>query len=158
VKNARNLLAKKKVDGYLTLFSKNETKNHLHTSEVLSQVKQKVLQSVVNTVWMQVNAKKLNISPNKLAQLNQIPKFSQTQIYFDEHSRLTTKKDNSGVRYIINIIFLVLTMIFTFTYSPIIAQEIANEKGTRIMEMILSSVQAKTYFTEKFWACRCLLS
>ncbi|MDR0690599.1 MAG: ABC transporter permease [Streptococcaceae bacterium] len=145
-KKAQNLLAERKIDGYLTVISKEI---HLYNSEILSQATQEVLQNTVNAVQVQVNAKKLNISPTELAKLNKIPKFLQTQIYFDEQGKLTNKKNDSGIRQVVNIVFLVLTMMFTFTYGPIIAQEIANEKGTRIMEMILSSVQAKTHFYGK---------
>src|SRR5699024_5147747 len=43
----------------------------------------------------------------------------------------------------------IILFIFVVTYSSIIAQEIASEKGTRIMEVILSSTKAQTHFYGK---------
>ena len=43
----------------------------------------------------------------------------------------------------------ILLFVFISSYSSIIAQEIASEKGTRIMEVILSSTKAQTHFYGK---------
>ncbi len=50
-----------------------------------------------------------------------------------------------GTAYAVSI----LTFMFIMNFSGIIAQEIASEKGTRIMEIILSSVSATTHFFGK---------
>lgn len=57
----------------------------------------------------------------------------------------------------ISLAITVLMFVFIVNYAGIIAQEIATEKGSRIMEIILSSVSATTQFFAKIAAVLALV-
>ena len=60
---------------------------------------------------------------------------------------MSVGEDNSTVQYVVSYVATIVLFIIILTYAQIIAQEIASEKGTRIMEVILSSTTAQKHFT-----------
>lgn len=60
-----------------------------------------------------------------------------------------SKRKNSQLKITFGYIACMIIFFMIMTYSNIIAQEIANEKGLRIMEIILSSISAKIHFYGK---------
>ena len=62
---------------------------------------------------------------------------------------MTVGEDNSTVQYVVSYVATIVLFIIILTYAQIIAQEIASEKGTRIMEVILSSTTAQKHFYGK---------
>lgn len=52
---------------------------------------------------------------------------------------------------------VVFVMIFIMNYATVMGQEIATEKGTRMMEVVLSSTTARTHFFGKFFGIICVL-
>jgi ABC-2 type transport system permease protein len=56
---------------------------------------------------------------------------------------------DSGTQFVLSFLTTIIMFVFIISYSSIIAQEIASEKGTRIMEVLLSSMKAKTHYYGK---------
>jgi ABC-2 type transport system permease protein len=148
-KQAQKRLQNEKIDGYLKIGVSN---SRIHAELYDSgSIKNKTdnLQQTLQSIQQKMNALTLNLSSIDLAKLNSSPQLKQTQIFFDENGKVTTEKNNSDMQSITSIVFTVLILMFIMNYFSMIAMEIANEKGTRSMEIILSSVEAKTHFYGK---------
>ncbi|MBP2099708.1 ABC transporter permease [Enterococcus rivorum] len=149
-KEAQKKLKAKDLDAFLVLTVKDdEITGKLYAESSLGTVTELTINQMLNTIQSSINASKLNLTPEQVASLNQPANFSKTKVSFGEDGKMTTGQDNTmilfGVAYALS---LVLFMIIV-SYSSIIAQEIASEKGTRIMEVILSSTKAQTHFYGK---------
>ncbi len=71
---------------------------------------------------------------------------------------MTVGEDNSDVQYVVSYVATIILFIIILTYAQIIAQEIASEKGTRIMEVILSDYNGSKTFLwqiDRRFACCC---
>ena len=75
-------------------------------------------------------------------------KFESTKVIF-ENGKMKNDGGDSGTQFILSFLTTIIMFVFIVSYSSIIAQEIASEKGTRIMEVLLSSMKAKTHYYGK---------
>jgi ABC-2 type transport system permease protein len=149
-KQAQKQMQAEKIDAYLKIETSKNSVIHakLYDSGSIKN-KEDSMQQILQTIQQKINAASLNLSAVDLAKLNSYPQFKKTQISFDENGKVTTKKDKFDMRSIASIVSTVLILLFIMTYFSMIAMEIANEKGTRSMEIILSSIEAKTHFYGK---------
>ena len=85
-----------------------------------------------------LNNNKVNISTIKLAE-------TDSGDFKEENADDPINFIKTGVAYVVSF----LVFMFIMNYMGIISQEIAAEKGSRIMEIILSSVSATTHFFGK---------
>jgi ABC-2 type transport system permease protein len=149
-KQVQKQMQDEKIDGYLKIETSKNSVIHAELYDSGS-IKNKAdsMQQILQTIQQKINAAKLNLSAADLTKLNSYPQFKKTQISFDENGKVTTKKDKFDMRHVASIVFTVLIVLFIMTYFSMIAMEIANEKGTRSMEIILSSIESKTHFYGK---------
>lgn len=147
-KDALSALSARKVDGILIIDRKpfsakyeklGSTSNILYQQEIEEAVRQTRLQLVLNG---------LNVSTNKTATLQTPYHLKINNVYNDG-----TKKNVN--KFILLVILLMIAIITV--YGTLIAQEIASEKDTRIMEVLLSSVSARTQFYAKLTSTLFLL-
>ena len=118
--SAKKAVKKEKVDGYLVFETQ---KSYLQ-----------VLQS-------QLNLQQAQLAPRQIKALQQQPKY-----------REVLQKNHQGdklVKMVSLIIVIMVVYMVLLSYSSITAQEIASEKGTKIMEIIFSSTTAAKYFLGK---------
>lgn len=115
------------------------------------------VQGVLNQLNMQLTAQRLKLSATQLAALLAPVKVSTKTVAFEDGKKVDRKDTsalaNRGIAFGITI----LMMVFMMVYGSILAQEIATEKGSRIMEMLLSSVSATTQFFGKLCGILLLL-
>ena len=64
---------------------------------------------------------------------------------------LVEKKDDKFARMGVAMFISFAMFMIILMYAQIISQEVASEKGTRIMEVILSSTSLKNIFMVKLW-------
>ncbi|MBS4462454.1 MULTISPECIES: ABC transporter permease [unclassified Facklamia] len=93
------------------------------------------------------------IDAAKLASINSMHiEVNTTNVSFDENGNVKVDELDSSEKNIrIGIAFGVCFVVYMFimTYISIISQEIATEKGSRIMEIVLSSISATKHFLGK---------
>lgn len=143
-------LKNKDIDAYLIVTTENDqVKGQLLVESSLGTTTELTLNQVLNNLQVSLNASKLDLSAKELASLSQPASFNKQKVSFDENGKMTTGKDNTLFQSMLSMILTMILWIIIITYSSIIAQEIASEKGTRIMEVILSSTKAQTHFYGK---------
>lgn len=139
VTKAKKALKSDKVAGYLLVTVDNDQiKAYYHSKDAMDKVqKGQVTQSLV-ILQEQLNIHKAGLSANQLAILSTKPELKETLNKHDGYAKIGKM-----------IAFFALVIILYFIlliYSTSTAQEIAGEKGAKIMEVIFSSIPAPIYF------------
>lgn len=143
-------LQKDNLDALLLL----KVENNTLVAEMLSQesASQETLMTLnfqLSQLQSSLRAQALGLGAEEVAAINQPVSVNVQKISFDETGNLQEEIDFSGIRIVVGMMSTILLFIFIVTYASIIAQEIASEKGTRIMEVILSSVSSRSHFYGK---------
>ncbi|XCY71063.1 ABC transporter permease [Streptococcus iniae] len=124
---------------YVTVTTQNKQVTANYYSKVEPSVGSKALMTqALNHLQQELNLASTNISPEQLQLL-----FTQAKI------NLKTSKHQNYDKIGKNLSFFAITFIMymiLIIYSAQTAQEIASEKGTKIMEVIFSSIPADQYF------------
>ncbi|WP_085522655.1 ABC transporter permease [Tuberibacillus sp. Marseille-P3662] len=95
----------------------------------------KQLQQALQQVKVGVATQQLNISPDALAKISQPVTFEQVAL--DQGTK--SAKELSQARTLVYALLFVLLMSVTF-YGSLIATDVATEKSSRVMEIMISSV------------------
>ena len=140
--SAKKAVKKEKIDGYLVFgMQKNQVKTIYHgISSIDDELKPKV-KSYLQVLQSQLNLQKAQLAPHQLKALQQQPQY--TEVLQKNH------QDDKLVKMLSLIIVIMVVYMVLLSYSSITAQEIASEKGTKIMEIIFSSTTAAKYFLGK---------
>lgn len=132
------------IDGYVEI---NQVKGQLqatyHGSEKMDSKTQTELISKMSLIQQRLNIVRAKLTSDQLSILNTQPKFMQ-KIHTDSSK---TQSDEIGM-----VAFIILAMVMyllVLTYTQVAAQDIATEKGTKVMEMIFSSMPGSKYFDGK---------
>lgn len=149
VENAEEELAEEKIDGYLVAeWREDELDASLtYTSAVESSIP--IIEQALSNNQILSRAGALGITPAELASLNEQVSLDTHIISVDEG--VIVEEDSLeriiqiGSAYFINIVILMFIMF----YATTVIEEVAGEKGTRMMEVILSSTTATTHFFGK---------
>ncbi|MCJ0571645.1 ABC transporter permease [Enterococcus cecorum] len=144
-------LAEDKIDAFLVLdTSKEVIEAKLLAKDSVETSTQLKLRMMLSQIQRQVSAQKLGLSAQQLAQLDQQVPLTVNKVTVNDQGRLTKKQeDGAAVQMIIGFACTIILFLFIANYANIIAQEIATEKGSRIMEIILSSTKASTHYYGK---------
>ncbi|CUS25617.1 Na(+) ABC exporter, permease subunit [Paucilactobacillus oligofermentans DSM 15707 = LMG 22743] len=147
---ADKALNHKKLDAVLVVPVQNGQINaKLKIRDGGKTVSTKVIQSVLTQLQVSAQASKLNLNADQVQTLLKPAGLStKTVAVNDGKSAIKNDKTNTSNR-LIALSITVLMLVFTMSYGSMIAQEIATEKGSRIMETLLSSVDATTQFFGK---------
>lgn len=150
-KSGEKQLAEDKIDAFLILdTSKEVLKAKLLAKDSVETSTQLKLRMMLSQIQRQVSAQKLGLSAQQLAQLDQQVPLTVNKVTVNDQGRLTKKQeDGAAVQMIIGFACTIILFLFIANYANIIAQEIATEKGSRIMEIILSSTKASTHYYGK---------
>ncbi|MDN6385639.1 MAG: ABC transporter permease, partial [Alkalibacterium sp.] len=146
---AEEALLDESISGYLTAEVENGTVNAelVYTDDFSDQ--SSIIQESLSNFQTMLRADELNLGQEDVAKLSEPVTLVEQHVDIEEGS--LTEEDFSdtivqqGSAYFVSIAI----MIFIMTYAGIIAEEVANEKGTRIMEIILSSASATNHFFGK---------
>lgn len=153
-KEAKAALEDEKIVGYLVLVDSNDQVSGTYYEQPATSEKVKVadLIALLNAEKTNEVAKELGLSQADMLKLTSSVNIANQTIHFsngkeDTQDEMTTTLKNVGAT-----LLGLMSFMFIMTYASLIATEIASEKGTRIMEIILSSVTATTHFFGKLVA------
>ena len=153
VADAKEALGNEKIEGYATVqVNDNFVEAEYVSTDVQDAPNAEIIRSVLTNYQTQLKGEEIALSEQEIETLTSPIQFSESIVNVkdgvvetEDDSELTGSLVRNGAAYLISIAIF----IFITTYSSIIAQEIASEKGTRIMEVILSSVSSTTHFFGK---------
>lgn len=133
------------INGYVVVNNTHEqiTATYYGNEKLDNSIKNELMRS------LNIQQQALNLKNAKLSQ-QQVHSLSQ-QVKFTEKTN-TQKLNASDEKNLKTATFWILIFVLYFlvqTYSTIMAQDIASEKGTKIMEMIFSSMPGGSYFDGK---------
>lgn len=138
-KAAMEALKKDKVSAFLMVDDKKGVLTaKYHSKKNMTKGQRTEIMYILSQLQNQINFQKSNMSVDQIRQLLTTPNLTEDIQQVDENNNL-------GKKLAFYIIIFAMYFII-LTYSSSTAQEFANEKGTKIMEVILSSVSASTYF------------
>ncbi|EIE4865477.1 ABC transporter permease [Listeria monocytogenes] len=147
-KSAQSALKDGKIDGFVTITQKDETVSAVYTTQETAG------QDVITRLTEDLTATKIaeKAAAYKITneQLQSITSPVSVTNDLESNNQLTNYEKD-----VMSAAVLILTLvifIFVMSYANIVASEIATEKGTRIMEVILSSVSATTHLFAKLTA------
>ncbi|MEG0255244.1 ABC transporter permease [Vagococcus sp.] len=146
---AKKELEKENIDGYLVISDKEMSLDGKYFGEkALGTESMMIMQQALSQIQMGMNSTKLNLSQKEVGALLVPATFSDQQVEFVD-GKMQENKNNKGLMTIVGMVVLMAVYTIVLTYSTITAQEVASEKGTRIMEVILSSTTAAKHFYGK---------
>ncbi|CAI3291025.1 ABC transporter permease [Enterococcus cecorum] len=150
-KSGEKQLAEDKIDAFLILdTSKEVLEAKLLAKDSVETSTQLKLRMMLSQIQRQISAQKLGLSAQQLAQLDQQVPLTVNKVTVNDQGQLTKKQeDGAAVQMVIGFACTIILFLFIANYANIIAQEIATEKGSRIMEIILSSTKASTHYYGK---------
>ncbi len=153
---AKKELKKDNIDGYIKVSKENNQYkiNFFGSSSLDSDVKTDLL-SIVNQKQAQINVKTSNVTSEQYKQLSVKPAF-KSSVTDKEKKQNDDQKSNANSSSIYVLIFI--SYFFTIIYASIMSTTIAKEKGTKISEVIFSSVSPSTYFSGKVGAVIALMA
>lgn len=155
-KEAKKALEKEKLDAYVVVDKKGmDVSGKLVVTENLGQSFNTTLTTILTQYQQQLRIEALKMTPEQVAEIQQPAKFSQEKLKV-ENGQLVKDERNQGFQTALSFILVIVVFMVIVSYSSIIAQEIASEKGTRIMEVLLSSTTAETHFYGKLAGILCV--
>ncbi len=146
---AQNQLEDKKVDAYLTLkLGQEKVTGKLYSKASLGTSTETQLQQILNNLQASMRASQLNLTTAQVQKVMEPAAFTANKVTF-EQGKMQSDGGDSSIQFVLSFLTTIIMFVFIMSYSSIIAQEIASEKGTRIMEVLLSSMKAKTHYYGK---------
>ncbi|MEK0152447.1 ABC transporter permease [Tetragenococcus halophilus] len=127
----------------------NQLNGTLYSESNMGQSVELTLQQTLNTIQTNMRAQELGLTTEEVDSLNQPASFEQQSVNFNDAEEMEMGGDDEDFNYAISFASTIILFVFIITYAGIISQEIASEKGTRIMEVILSSTRAQVHFYGK---------
>lgn len=125
--------------GYLTVtITDGQLSALYHGNELPSIETETAIQQTLTGIQDQLNREEAQLTSQQEATLVRTPDY-QVQLVEDKGYEKIGK-------FILFFALIFLLYILTIIYASTTAQEVASEKGTKIMEVIFSSVPASTYF------------
>ena len=137
--SAQEAIKDEKIKGYLTIDQENSVLKAVYHGETSleSGIKLSVT-AKLNELQSQLNRSEANLSQEQEKRLAQTVQFTEQIDEAKENKKLVQTFAAAGLGF-----FLYMILI---TYASVTAQEVASEKGTKIMEVVFSSIRASHYF------------
>lgn len=128
-----------KIKGYLTIDQENSVLKAVYHGETsLESGIKLVVTAKLNELQSQLNRSEANLSQEQEKRLEQTVQFTEKIDESKENKKMVQTFAAAGLGF-----FLYMILI---TYASVTAQEVASEKGTKIMEVVFSSIRASHYF------------
>ena len=133
------------IDGYVVVENTNAqlSATYYGTDKMDNDIKTELIR-VLNTHQQALNLRNAKHSQQQLHSLSQKIKFTEKT-----NTKKLAASDEKGLKTATFWIMIFVLYFLVQTYSTIMAQDIASEKGTKIMEMIFSSMPGGNYFDGK---------
>ena len=137
--SAKEAIKDEKIKGYLTIDQENSVLKAVYHGETsLESGIKLVVTAKLNELQSQLNRSEANLSQEQEKRLAQTIQFTEQIDEAKENKKMVQTFAAAGLGF-----FLYMILI---TYASVTAQEVASEKGTKIMEVVFSSIRASHYF------------
>jgi len=146
---AREELADEAIDGYLVANWQGDSLEATvtHSSDLDNHLP--LIEQALSSRQIMLRAQELGINPEQIQSLNEPVNVENHIVSIDDGEIVEedgiANAIEVGSAYFINIVI----MMFIMFYAATVIEEVASEKGTRMMEVILSSTTATTHFFGK---------
>ena len=128
-----------KIKGYLMIDQENSVLKAVYHGETSLESGIKLaVTAKLNELQSQLNRSEANLSQEQEKRLAQTVQFTEQIDEAKENKKMVQTFAAAGLGF-----FLYMILI---TYASVTAQEVASEKGTKIMEVVFSSIRASHYF------------
>ena len=153
IDQARQAVIDQKIDGYITIEQKDPFVVKFYKSTTGSNINLTKIQQALNEEQIKNMAERIGLNQEEIIQLQSSNVNIETINIAESKDGQTTETSSQDPKVFIRngVAYFVVFMVFMFimNYVSVISQEIATEKGSRIMEIILSSVSSTTHFYGK---------
>ena len=137
--SAQEAIKDEKIKGYLTIDQENSILKAVYHGETSLESGIKLaVTAKLNELQSQLNRSEANLSQEQEKRLAQTIQFTEQIDEAKENKKMVQTFAAAGLGF-----FLYMILI---TYASVTAQEVASEKGTKIMEVVFSSIRASHYF------------
>ena len=143
--SAKEAIKDEKLKGYLTIDQEDSILKAVYHGETSLESAIKLgVTSKLNELQDQLNRSAANLSQEQEKRLEQTVNFTEKIDESKENKKMIQTFAAAGLGF-----FLYMILI---TYASVTAQEVASEKGTKIMEVVFSSIRASHYFYARMLA------
>ena len=143
--SAQAAIKDEKIKGYLTIDQEDSVLKAVYHGETSLEIAIKLgVTSKLNEIQDQLNRSAANLSQEQEKRLEQTVNFTEKIDESKENKKMIQTFAAAGLGF-----FLYMILI---TYASVTAQEVASEKGTKIMEVVFSSIRASHYFYARMLA------
>lgn len=143
--SAKEAIKDEKLKGYLTIDQEDSILKAVYHGETSLEIAIKLgVTSKLNELQDQLNRSAANLSQEQEKRLEQTVNFTEKIDESKENKKMIQTFAAAGLG-----LFLYMILI---TYASVTAQEVASEKGTKIMEVVFSSIRASHYFYARMMA------
>ena len=143
--SAQAAIKDEKIKGYLTIELEDSVLKAVYRGETSLETGIKLaVTNKLNELQYQLNRSAANLSQEQEKRLSQTVDFTEKIDESKENKKIVQTIAAAGLGF-----FLYMILI---TYASVTAQEVASEKGTKIMEVVFSSIQASHYFYARMLA------
>ena len=137
--SAQEAIKDEKIKGYLTIDQEGSILKAVYHGETSLESGIKLaVTTKLNELQYQLNRSEAHLSQEQEQHLAQTIQFSEQIDESKESKKMVQTFAAAGLGF-----FLYMILI---TYASVTAQEVASEKGTKIMEVVFSSIRASHYF------------
>ena len=143
--SAQTAIKDEKIKGYLTVDQEDSVIKAVYHGETSLETGIKLaVTNKLNELQYQLNRSAANLSQEQEKRLSQTVDFTEKIDESKENKKIVQTIAAAGLGF-----FLYMILI---TYASVTAQEVASEKGTKIMEVVFSSIRASHYFYARMLA------
>lgn len=143
--SAQAAIKDEKIKGYLTIDQEDSVLKAVYHGETSLEAGIKLaVTNKLNELQYQLNRSAANLSQEQEKRLEQTVNFTEKIDESKENKKIVQTIAAAGLGF-----FLYMILI---TYASVTAQEVASEKGTKIMEVVFSSIRASHYFYARMLA------
>ena len=143
--SAKEAIKDEKLKGYLTIDQEDSVLKAVYHGETSLETGIKLaVTNKLNELQYQLNRSAANLSQEQEKRLEQTVNFTEKIDESKENKKMIQTFAAAGLGF-----FLYMILI---TYASVTAQEVASEKGTKIMEVVFSSIRASHYFYARMLA------
>ncbi|KXT96440.1 ABC transporter membrane-spanning permease - Na+ export [Streptococcus oralis] len=143
--SAQAAIKDEKIKGYLTIDQEDSVLKAIYHGETSLETGIKLaVTNKLNELQYQLNRSAANLSQEQEKRLAQTVDFTEKIDESKENKKMVQTIAAAGLGF-----FLYMILI---TYASVTAQEVASEKGTKIMEVVFSSIRASHYFYARMLA------
>ena len=143
--SAQAAIKDEKIKGYLTIDQEDSVFKAVYHGETSLETGIKLaVTNKLNELQAQLNRSAANLSQEQEKRLSQTVDFTEKIDESKENKKIVQTIAAAGLGF-----FLYMILI---TYASVTAQEVASEKGTKIMEVVFSSIRASHYFYARMLA------